>query len=360
MAAADSNFHALWMQDLEYAARLDRVFADTIWTEGILGASSFEVTESSPTALTVEVAPGVCIVEGDDQLFQGKYMVRLQTPQSLVIGAAPGSGQRNDLVVIQVRDPNATGAAGDDVVLSVVAGTPSGSPVDPAVPDTALVLARVRVPAATGAITTALIDDLRGSADLEGQPVGTLSLRDGSVTDAKIDSVDASKMTTGTLNAARIPNLDASKITTGTLGDARIPDLAASKITSGTFADARIPSLAASKITSGSFDPARIPNLDTAKITTGTFDDARIPNLNASKITSGAFDPSRIPNLDAAKITTGTLPIARGGTGGTTALGALTNIGGYGKGTGAPAGFRITVSATAPASPGNGDIWIQP
>jgi hypothetical protein len=89
MAAADSDFHPLWLQELDYPARLDRVLFDNIWTEGILAPSAFEVVESSPTAMTVDVAVGVAVVEGADQLFQGKYLVRKQTGATLNIGAAP-------------------------------------------------------------------------------------------------------------------------------------------------------------------------------------------------------------------------------------------------------------------------------
>jgi hypothetical protein len=59
-------------------------------------------------------------------------------------------------------------------------------------------------------------------------------------------------------------------------------------------------------------------------------------------------------------VVTGTLTLAKGGTGATDQLGAITAIKAYGKGTEAPAGYRITVAASAPASPANGDIWIQP
>ena len=45
-------------------------------------------------------------------------------------------------------------------------------------------------------------------------------------------------------------NLDATKLT-GTIADARIPALAASKITSGAFAADRIPNFNATKITTG-------------------------------------------------------------------------------------------------------------
>jgi microcystin-dependent protein len=175
-------FQALWLQNEDYPARQDRAIADNIWTEGILGAGSLAVAQSSPTGMSVQVAAGVGVVEGDDQAFQGKYLCREQVATTgVTIGAAPGSGQRNDLVVLRVRDPNATGPAGDDAIIQVVAGTPSSSPVDPAVPPTALVLARVRVPAGTGVISNALIDDLRVPAQLAHNVVPT-----GSVTTSQL------------------------------------------------------------------------------------------------------------------------------------------------------------------------------
>jgi microcystin-dependent protein len=154
--------NALWLQNVDYPARIDRTVFDNIWTEGILGSGSFEVTPSSPVGMSVTVASGVAVVRGDDQLFQGKYLCREQAnTNALPITAAPGIGGRHDLVVLQVRDPNASGAAGDDAVIAVVTGVASGSPVDPAIPPSSLVLARVRVSSGTGSITSGLIDDLR-------------------------------------------------------------------------------------------------------------------------------------------------------------------------------------------------------
>lgn len=158
-------FDSLWLQEVDYPARIDRTVFDNIWTEGILGASSLAVSQSAPTAMTVQVAAGVAVIQGDDQTAQGKYLVREILPTTgVAIAAAPGSGSRYDLVVLKVRDTNAGGPAGDDSVIQVVTGTPSPSPVDPAIPPSALVLARVRVPAGTGVITNALIDDLRVSS----------------------------------------------------------------------------------------------------------------------------------------------------------------------------------------------------
>ena len=180
---------SLWLQNVDYPARLDRMFADNIWTEGILGSTSYAVTQSSPTAMTVRVAAGVAVVTGDNQAFQGKYICREQAATlGVAIAAAPGSGQRNDLIVLQVRDPNATGPAGDDAIITVVAGTPSLTPVDPAIPASALVLARVRVPAGTSAIINSLIDDLRVASELAHDliPAGSVTVADlsSSVTEA--------------------------------------------------------------------------------------------------------------------------------------------------------------------------------
>lgn len=156
---------SLWLQNVTYPARHDRLTFDALWTEGVLGTGSLQVAPSSPAAMTVRAAAGIAVVTGDDQTNQGKYLIRNDaTVTGIAIAAAPGSGQRNDLIVLQVRDPNATGPAGDDAVVQVVAGTPSLTPVDPAIPNSALVLARVRVPAGTISITAGLIDDLRVTA----------------------------------------------------------------------------------------------------------------------------------------------------------------------------------------------------
>ena len=189
---------SLWLQNLTYPARLDRLAFDAIWAEGILGTGSFQITPSSPAAMTVRAATGIAVVQGDDQTNQGKYLIRNDaTVTGIAIGAAPGFGQRNDLVVLKVRDPNAGGAAGNDAVVQVVVGTASASPVDPAVPASALVLARVRVPAGTISISAGLIDDLRVSAQDAYNTIPT-----GSITASQLStSVAQALAPTGTIVA---------------------------------------------------------------------------------------------------------------------------------------------------------------
>jgi hypothetical protein len=395
----------VWLQNGTYSARLDRILADIVYTEGVVnkGSGSLLVSERAVgTNNSTDIAAGAAIIEGDDESNQGKYVVRNEAIVNLSFSPAPTLNSRIDLVILEVNDSvagnNRTPA--DVANFRILEGTAASSPVVPSVPDTAIPLAEVLRTAGDSFIDNSMITDRRVTFDLSGEPVGTASLQNDSVTDAKIDSVDASKMTTGTLNVARIPNLDVAKITSGTFVDARIPNLAAAKITSGTFVDARIPNLDAAKINSGRFITARlptsatanrflkvssantdpvysaiaatdVPSLATSKINSGRFITARLPTSTTAnrflKVSSANTDPvysaiaaTDVPGLDAAKITGGTLPIARGGTGGGTTSAALGQLGAYGKGTAAPAGNRITISGSAPNNPGNGDIWIQP
>ena len=211
----------LWLQNIDYPARIDRTVFDALFTEGIFSAGSFAVTQSSPSAMTVNVAAGAAVVAGDDQAFQGKYVVRMEVAETgIAIAPAPGTGQRNDLIVLRVRDANAGVGVNNDAILSVVLGTPSLSPSDPTVPDTALVLARVRVPSGTGTITNSLIDDLRvrTNANFDVVPDGSVTsakITNGTIVDADVNASAAialTKLGTGTLgssikvNAANFPN----------------------------------------------------------------------------------------------------------------------------------------------------------
>jgi hypothetical protein len=103
----------------------------------------------------------------------------------------------------------------------------------------------------------------------------------------------------------------------------------------------------------------------TAKIADGAVTTVKVADsaVTTAKIADDAVTQAKLADESVAlsgAIVTGLLPLAKGGTGASDQLGAITAIKAYGKGTEAPAGYRITVAATAPASPANGDIWIQP
>lgn len=80
-----------------------------------------------------------------------------------------------------------------------------------------------------------------------------------------------------------------------------------------------------------------------------SFATAITANPSTGTITATKFvgNGSGLTALSAANISAGTLPIGRGGTGATTAKAALTNLGVY-------------YGSTAPSSPQEGMIWLQP
>jgi len=145
-----------------YSARLTRQLVANVFTEGILGAGSFEVTERGAGAnFTVDVAAGVAVVQGDDESNQGKYLAISTATENVTVPAAPGSNSRYDLVVLQINDPQAGGDAGDDATLEVVAGTADAAPTPPTLPDSALLLATLLVTSSHVSIEDSDITDGR-------------------------------------------------------------------------------------------------------------------------------------------------------------------------------------------------------
>lgn len=128
---------------------------------GVIGTNSLRVTANATPNNTVHVAPGIAAIRGTQANDQGVYLVGNDASVQLSINPST-TNPRRDLVVAQVRDDQYSSHSGDDWELRVVEGTPAGSPVDPPVPEDALVLARVRVPTGVSAVISAAeIDDLR-------------------------------------------------------------------------------------------------------------------------------------------------------------------------------------------------------
>lgn len=161
-----------WMQNRTYSAREDRALIAALWDEGIMGLTHFKVTQHSPSAdMSVDVAVGKAVVAGDDQPDQGSYLVSSTTVETVDIAAAPGANSRYDRIILQVRDPDASGASGDDAIVTVVTGTPAASPTIPATPASAISLAVIG-PIGVGKVTivTADIADTRVLAGAKDTP----------------------------------------------------------------------------------------------------------------------------------------------------------------------------------------------
>lgn len=149
--------------------------ANSAWRDGVIPGPystslskyrSLHVTENSPTGSSVLVQPGHAVVT---RTAQGLYLCPNSAPRVVALDPADATNPRIDLIVLQVLD-TALGDASTDVQVRAVTGTPSGSPVAPAVPTGAIELARVAVAAApTGnTIVNANITDRRKSAGIKG------------------------------------------------------------------------------------------------------------------------------------------------------------------------------------------------
>lgn len=152
-----------WMQNGTFTAQMDRNLGSPadLFDEGVFDRTSLKVSQRGAGAnMSVDVAAGKCIVQGDDQTDQGSYTVYSDAVFNLTGFVASSSNTRYDIVVMQVNDPNAGGAAGDNAVIVRVAGSDSATPVIPTIPDSALLLAVVGpFTTSTSSITDAMIHD---------------------------------------------------------------------------------------------------------------------------------------------------------------------------------------------------------
>lgn len=129
---------------------------------GVVHPAGLLVTEKDGTPdKSVNVAPGACFVRGTENADQGAYAPYNDDDVNLPIAEPDGANPRRDLVVVMVEDQEYGIAVADGASLAIVTGTPGAIPVDPDVPDNALVLARINVDAAATSITDSDIDDLR-------------------------------------------------------------------------------------------------------------------------------------------------------------------------------------------------------
>lgn len=159
------SIEVTWLQAGDYSAREDRlVIAAAVPTEQVIdpaGGGLLVTQRAAGTDMSVDVAAGIAVIEGDDQADQGNYVARNTAAANVAGITAPGSNSWIVIVYLQVRDPDAGGSAGDDAALGFVTGTAAASPVAPTLPDSAIELARITIPTGTVAITNAMISDRR-------------------------------------------------------------------------------------------------------------------------------------------------------------------------------------------------------
>lgn len=275
-----------WLQNGTYSARLDRIFADVLFTEGVMrpGAGDLLVTQRGAGANnSVDIAAGYACITGDDTADQGNYLVRNTATVNLAATAAPVSNSRIDLVCVRINDPAAGGPAGDNAQFVYVAGTAAPSPVAPATPTSAIALARVLRTVGDTSVVTANITDVR--------PQSLTILSNTLTTPGDLLSFDG-------VNAIRVP-----------LGSTGLPLVAGSgSVGYGAIAAA---GLASNSVTE--------PKIAALSVTTGKIVDL---NVTGAKIANATIGASKM----AAEAWTSFVPTIAG-VSGTTNTGRLRRIG---------------------------------
>ncbi|AGM09050.1 hypothetical protein [Amycolatopsis keratiniphila] len=126
-------------------------------------ASAGRVAPTSPPSGKVQVNPFQAVIQGTRSPVAGSYLVTLDQAKTIdVLGAVPAHATytRYDLIVARQTDAQ-YGDTTSAMTVSLVAGTPAQTPVEPTVAGDVIVLARITVPANATTIGSAQLLDRR-------------------------------------------------------------------------------------------------------------------------------------------------------------------------------------------------------
>ena len=197
VADSAGRFADIFLQAQDYKAVLTDSADVTIWTadpvRGTLDATGddFASGPQNPTDMTVLVSSG--------SVYNAvtKTLTALSAQTSALI-TAPVSNPRKDIVYID----RLTG------VIGIETGVESVSPVDPAIPDDKLPVARVTLATTTTEITDSLIDDIR---ELNLRGAGDVVRRSTGVADGNVPVMDATGYPAA--DGSQITNLTGANVT---------------------------------------------------------------------------------------------------------------------------------------------------
>jgi len=146
---------------------------------GVLGASEYNVAQQASPNMSVQVGAGRALVPGTQGVTpagfnwstQGSYFVENDGAATVTLAASNPTNPRIDVVYVAVQDAFYSGS-NNQVVLGVVTGVASSSPVTPSVPANAIALANVAVAANATTIVNANITNLANASTLLAMALG--------------------------------------------------------------------------------------------------------------------------------------------------------------------------------------------
>lgn len=152
-------------------------YASTGGCEGILAPPDLRVTALATPAGAVQIGAGSCVVltRGGGSSSQA-YAARMTSAEQVIVEPTDSSGARSDLVIVRIEDPYhdssswalpADPTIGPYVYSRVINDVPTGTTdlTEVRPEDSAIVLARIDIPANTSTVTQAMITDLRQVAN---------------------------------------------------------------------------------------------------------------------------------------------------------------------------------------------------
>lgn len=204
----------------DHSARIvRRAISGLISTEGIVNASDWLVTQrAAGVDMSVDIAGGEGYIKGTEDVNQGFYhCISDSTPVNKAVTAAHASLARKDIVVARVYDQFYSGAT-NLWQFEVIAGTPSATPVVPATPNNALVIATVNIASLQASIANVNIDSTRATMRLrDASSILYFSLQTGSYTLVLADAGKQVEINAAGANSLTVPSNSSVPFPIGTV-----------------------------------------------------------------------------------------------------------------------------------------------
>jgi hypothetical protein len=150
-----TRYTPLWEQAGSYAASVDRHLISSVWPNPAVTGCAVSAVAGQ---MLVNVAHGAVAVPSQNAT--GSTLCVSDAVEQVAIAQASAQN-RIDLVVCQPRATDLDGGVNNDFIFTTVQGLPAASPVPPATPAGAVLLAQVSVTTTTVAIAAGNITDAR-------------------------------------------------------------------------------------------------------------------------------------------------------------------------------------------------------